>query len=322
MSSTDEPAPTSCSHTTGFAHEALLYSGDRGFLEGTVPFVREGLDAGEAVLVAVPAARSALLQGELNGDADRVLFADMAQLGRNPGRIIPAWHDFVDEHTAVGRGIRGIGEPVWPERTESELVECQRHEALLNLAFDGAPPWTLLCPYDTDTLGDAVLAEAYRSHPVMWEGGRRVVSDTYADPREHFPRQDDDLPEPPARPDVMAFGREDVSAVRALVAGHAEAVGLPRGRAADLVLAASEAATNSVLHGGGYGTAAVWREDDAVVCEVRDAGRISDPLAGRRRPSLDAFDGRGLWIVHQLCDLVEVRNLAAGTVVRFRMARA
>jgi anti-sigma regulatory factor (Ser/Thr protein kinase) len=120
----------------------------------------------------------------------------------------------------------------------------------------------------------------------------------------------------------MAFGRDDISAVRALVAGHAEAAGLPRGRASDLVLAASEAATNSVLHGGGDGTAAVWREGDAVVCEVRDAGRISDPLAGRRRPSLDAFDGRGLWVVHQLCDLVEVRNLAAGTVVRFRMARA
>jgi anti-sigma regulatory factor (Ser/Thr protein kinase) len=308
-----------CSHA-GFAHEALLYAGDDGFVEGTAPFVREGIEAGEGILVAVPRRRAGLLREELGGDADRVLFADMEQLGRNPGRIIPAWRDFVDEHTGQGRPIRGIGEPVWPERTSDELIECQRHELLLNLAFGDEPPWSLLCPYDTDTLGDDVIEEAFRSHPVLWQDGRRLESETYGDPRDIFAAPDDDLPPRPTHAEGMAFGLEDVAAVRALVARHAAGAGLAAERAADLVLAASEAATNSVLHGGGRGDFAVWREGAAVVGEVRDAGRISDPLAGRRRPSLDALDGRGLWVVHQLCDLVEVRSLAAGTVVRFRIA--
>jgi anti-sigma regulatory factor (Ser/Thr protein kinase) len=298
----------------------LLYAGDDGFLVSTVPFVREGLDAGEAVLVAVPAERSELLQAELGSDAADVVFADMAELGRNPGRIIPAWRDFVDESVEAGRGMRGIGEPVWAERTTDELAECQRHEVLLNLAFDGDPAWPLLCPYDTRTLGEDVIAEAHRSHPVLWEGGRRVVSSTYTDPHDALAGPDEDLPAPPVEPERMTFARDDVVAVRALVARHASEAGLAPQRAADLVLAASEAATNSVLHAGGHGTIAVWRESGAVVCEVRDSGRIWDLLAGRRRPSLEALDGRGLWVVHQLCDLVEVRSPRAGAVVRFRIA--
>jgi anti-sigma regulatory factor (Ser/Thr protein kinase) len=319
-SSTDERAQTICSHSAGFAHEALLYAGDDGFVEGTAPFVREGIAAGEGILVAVPQRRAGLLRKELGDDADRVLFADMEQLGRNPGRIIPAWRDFVDEHTVLGQPIRGIGEPVWRERTSDELAECQRHEVLLNLAFSDEPPWTLLCPYDTTTLDAAVIEEAFRSHPVVWEGGRRADSSRYADPSDLFDAHDTDLPPRPADAETMSFGLDDVSAVRALVGRHAARAGLAPERAADLVLAASEAATNSVLHGGGRGDFAIWRDGAAVVGEVRDAGRISDPLAGRRRPSLDALDGRGLWVVHQLCDLVEVRSLADGTVIRFRLA--
>ena len=318
-SSADERPLASCPHAEGFAHEALLYEGTDGFLEGTVPFVREGLEAGEAILVAVPAARADALRGALNGHSQDVLFADMAELGRNPGRIIPAWRDFVDEHTERGMPIRGIGEPVWPERTPAELAECQRHEALLNLSFGDDPAWTLLCPYDTTTLGEDVIAEAFRSHPVLWEGGRRVRSDTYTDPRVSLAGHDADLSAPPADADRMAFERDDIATVRALVARHAVKARLADDRAADLVLAASEAATNSVLHGGGRGDLHVWREGATVVCDVRDRGRIADLLAGRRRPSLEAVDGRGLWVVHQLCDLVEVRSLPDGTAVRFRI---
>jgi anti-sigma regulatory factor (Ser/Thr protein kinase) len=318
---TEERHDAACSHAEGFAHDALLYAGDDGFVEEVAPFVREGVEAGQAVLVAVPARRAAKLERALDGHASRVLFANMEELGRNPGRIIPAWRDFVDEHTAQGRLVRGVGEPVWAERTADEMVECRRHEALLNLAFGANPPWTLLCPYDVTTLSDDAIAEAWRTHPFMWDGGRRVRSDTYVDPLAALELYDEDLPDPPVEPERMSFGRDDIAVVRALVAHHAALAGLSPEREADLVLAASEAATNSVLHGGGRGDFAVWRDGDAVVGEVRDRGRIHDPRAGRRRPTLDALDGRGLWIVHQLCDLVEVRPRAHGTVVRFRIAR-
>ncbi len=61
------------------------------------------------------------------------------------------------------------------------------------------------------------------------------------------------------------------------------------------------------------------REPDAFVCEVADRGHIDDTSIGRRRPSPDQINGRGLWIVSQVCDQVQVRTGADGSVVRVRM---
>ena len=74
----------------GFRHEALLYSGRDDFLDRTLPFVLDGVARREPVLVAVDAAKSAAMRERLGAEADAVTFVDMAELGRNPGRIIPA----------------------------------------------------------------------------------------------------------------------------------------------------------------------------------------------------------------------------------------
>ena len=47
---------------------------------------------------------------------------------------------------------------------------------------------------------------------------------------------------------------------------------------------------------------------------------ITDPLAGQRRPAPDATGGHGLWLVYQVCDLVELRSDASGTTIRMHMA--
>jgi anti-sigma regulatory factor (Ser/Thr protein kinase) len=104
--------------------------------------------------------------------------------------------------------------------------------------------------------------------------------------------------------------------VREDVVGHACQAGVPAERTADLALALHEVAANSVEHGHGEGRLRIWREDDALVCEIRDVGRISDPLVGRTLPAWDDEGGRGLWLANQLCDLVQVRSGDAGTTVR------
>ncbi|HTA05689.1 MAG TPA: MEDS domain-containing protein, partial [Solirubrobacteraceae bacterium] len=113
-----------------FRHEALFYSGDDGFLQGTLPFVSEALAANEPVLVAVDEQRANLLRQALGEDAERLRFLDMEEL-RNPARMIPAWREFISAHAAEGRSVRCIGESVWPGRSGAELEECERHEALL-----------------------------------------------------------------------------------------------------------------------------------------------------------------------------------------------
>src|SRR3954454_20745451 len=116
----------------GYRHEALFYRGDEEFLAGTVPLVRDAVDADAAVLVAVPRPRAQALREALGDDGGRVAFTEMEELGRNPGRIIGAWRDFLREHAGGDAPPLGIGQPIWPGRTEAELVECRRHETLLN----------------------------------------------------------------------------------------------------------------------------------------------------------------------------------------------
>ncbi|GAA3772506.1 hypothetical protein GCM10022403_004640 [Streptomyces coacervatus] len=55
---------------TGFVHQALRYGSDDGFLAASTGFVRDGLDAGDAVL-AVVSARNITLLGDALGDRSR-----------------------------------------------------------------------------------------------------------------------------------------------------------------------------------------------------------------------------------------------------------
>lgn len=117
----------------------------------------------------------------------------------------------------------------------------------------------------------------------------------------------------------MRFGLADLPRVRALVAERSDAAGLGRERSADLVLAVNELATNSIRHAGGTGQLRSWTSQGELICEVRDAGQISDPLAGCVRSPADSLDGRGLWLVRALCEQVEIRTGPGGTVVRVHM---
>jgi anti-sigma regulatory factor (Ser/Thr protein kinase) len=298
---------------TGFRHEALMYADEDEFLAGTVPFVREGVAIGEPTMVAIGAARMAPLRAALGSDAEAVRFVDIAEIGTNPARIIPAWRDFVAAHRGA---VRGIGEPAWPGRSAAELVECERHEVLLNLAFNATDGFRLLCPYDTAGLDPAVTAGARGSHPVVVENGTARRSDAYDGLERAAAPFTEPLPEPLTPPAEGAFDARSLRAVRRFVAGEAVAAGLEAGRAEELVLAVSELAANSVKYGGGTGLLRLWRDDGHVVCEIRDRGRIDDPLTGRRRPVPGRSGGYGLWLVNQLCELVQVRSLPDGSVIR------
>jgi anti-sigma regulatory factor (Ser/Thr protein kinase) len=305
----------------GFVHDALFYAGEDEFVERCAPFVREGVEAGEPVLVVVGARKLERLREALDGRGEEVLFADMAAVGANPARIIPAWQDFVDSRGARGRLLRGIGEPVWAGRGAAELAECQRHESLLNLAFARSGPWRLLCPYDTGSLDDAVLEEARRSHPAVLEGGRRRGSPSYRGLDAIAAPFADPLPPAPADAEELRFELGSVDGVRTLVRRRAAAAGLDPARREHAALAAHEMATNSIRHGGGAGVLLVWTDGGTLVFELRDGGRIDDPLVGRRRPSVLSEGGRGHWMANQLCDLVQVRTVASGTVVRLHVRR-
>lgn len=125
---------------------------------------------------------------------------------------------------------------------------------------------------------------------------------------------------PVARKPMSYRYTTNLAAVRAMVRGCAMRAGLTESRAIDLVLAVSEVAANTVRHAKSSGCLKIWYDAKEITCQIEDEGRISDPLAGRRTPSLDAMGGHGLWIVHQVCDRVDIDSDESGTTVRLHMA--
>ncbi|MEV8038372.1 anti-sigma factor RsbA family regulatory protein [Streptomyces sp. NPDC086182] len=300
-----------------FVHPALLYRGDREYVEGTTRFVSDGVAAGEPVAVAVPPARLELIRGTLGPLGADVRWIDMTQAGRNPGRIIPSvLRAFADAHPGVH--VRIIGEPVWDGRTAAEYPACVQHEALINTAFGGRDV-TILCPYDARALSHDVIADAHATHPVVISGGRRRVSPSY-DPAGVLARCNQALRHPPGAATV-GFDAQLLPAARDFAISEARERGMTRARSQDLNLVVAELTTNSVVHGGGSGTLRIWAESEQIVCEVRDEGRLSDPLAGRHPVRPDQIGGRGLFLVHFISDLVRVYTDDSGTTVRSYIAR-
>ncbi len=295
-----------------FVHPALFYRDDEEYLAGTVPFVRAGRAAGEPVAVAVPGRRLELLRDALGETSREVAWLDMAEAGRNPGRIFPGvLRGFADRHH--GGRVRIIGEPIWPGRTATEYPACAQHEALINLAFAGRGV-SILCPYDTAGLDEVALADARATHPVLIDRHGEHVSEDYA-PHRVIRAYNRPLPEPSGAV-AMSFDLDALPRVREFACRWAARLGLGADAVGDLELAVSELAANSCLHGGGSGTARLWAEDGQVVCEVRDAGTITDPLAGRRPAHMSPHGGRGILLVHHLADLVRMHTGPGGTAIR------
>jgi anti-sigma regulatory factor (Ser/Thr protein kinase) len=309
-----KPAPRPAG-AGGFAHETFFYRETGEFVTGVAGFARGGLAADEVVVVAAPRPRVDAVRDALAGDAARVQFLDMAEVGGNPARIIAVWAAALDTAIAAGRGLRGVGEPAFAGRRPAELVECQLHELLLNEAFDPGPAWRLVCPYDESALPPAVCAGARRAHPVCASPGGRAPSSDF-DHTETLAAFAEPLPRPLEGGLRGTFGPYDVPALRHTVATFARSCGLGEERVEALQLAASELASNSIRHGGGTGEVALWLEPGAAVIEVSDGGEVTDPLTGRRHPPVEQEGGRGVWLVNQLCDLVQLRSSPAGTTVR------
>lgn len=298
-----------------FAHPALFYGGEQEYLEGTVPFLEAGLAAGEPVAAALPEQNLKALRAALGTAARRVHLVDMTEAGRNPARIIPGvLRAFADAHP--GKHVRIIGEPIWPGRSETEYPACAQHEALINLAFAGRAA-TILCPYDTDGLDDRALDDAHATHPVVIDADGQRPSERY-DPDRIVAGYNLPLPEPAGATEFTVDVTNLIEA-RRLVTAHAQRAGFGERRIADLELAATELAENSIAHGGGVGVLRIWSGDGHLVCEVRDAGTLTDPLAGRRPAGPRQLHGRGLLLVNHIADLVRVHTGPAGTTTRIHL---
>lgn len=293
------------------AHQALFYRDRDQYLDGIAAFIRPALEHGQPVAIAVPEPRLDLLRNHLGALTSEVELIDMVQLGRNPARIIPAVQALINRHT--GRRLHYVGEAIWPGRSPGEIREAARHDALINLAWPGGEI-EFLCPYDATSLDDAALADAELTHPCVIRDRRCEASPAYAESAVP-PGCEQPLPEPPADALIVSFGSHDLRDLRGAISDHAASAGLPKARAGEFMTAVNELTSNTVKHAQSRGTLRLWRAGGELVCQIDDSGHIADPLAGRRR-EITGEGGLGLWIVNQLCDLVEIRTSPHGTAIR------
>jgi anti-sigma regulatory factor (Ser/Thr protein kinase) len=297
-------------------HPALFYADSEEYLSGLVPFITGGLAADEPVLVAVPEERIELLRGGLRRAADHVLFVDMTEAGRNPGRIIPrVLRAFVDQHPT--RPTRVIGGADLGGSVRDRIPGLCAARGIDQHCF-GPPPGQHRVPV--------------RRLPARPHGaGRRGVDPSPAhragpvapQPAVRGPRRRGARLEPaPARPPGRPH-HPDLHRPRRPPPGPP---GRPRGRRAggpdraasdELLLAVNELAVNTLLHTGRPGIFSIWRDQGQIVCQVHDSGHLADPLAGRHPAAPhDEAAAYGLSLVHDVCDLVRVHTQPGGTTIR------
>ncbi|CAO0830860.1 MULTISPECIES: sensor histidine kinase [Streptomyces] len=316
MTETMPPTP-SRPHGAPFRHELYPYRGQDQFLSGTLDYIHEALEADEAVVVAVPEDKTSLLRGEL-ADESAVTFVDATTAGPNPGRHIAAWSAWMHQRGEGGRPVRGIGETAWRQaRSAAHLSELRYHEWLMNRAFARSSTWSMLCPYDAADEDQDALRSLSRCHPQIHRDGQYTLNEVYLTGEEYA---FDDLDAPCDPFQELSYTHGDLGAIRSKVSQCATDAGVTEDRLAKLAVAVTEIATNSIRHGGGHGTLRTWAQDETFLCELRDSGYIPDAMTGRTRPEANQVGGRGLWLAHQLCDLVEIRSTPdQGTTIRLHM---
>jgi transcriptional regulator with XRE-family HTH domain len=163
-------------------HRVLLYDSDAEFLASAVPFLLEGIARDDCLLAVTSKRQINVLQAALGDDATHVEFRDSDEWYRTPLDALNSYRFFLNECLEHGaRWIRIIGEPVWAGRSDAEVAMWTRYEALLNLSFASSPA-TIMCPYDTRSVSERILADARHTHPQIAAADEVSASVAYRDP--------------------------------------------------------------------------------------------------------------------------------------------
>lgn len=292
----------------------MFHRGRDELLAEASSFIRDGLAADEPTVALLSGETLEPLRTELGTVGERVRLEDVAVLGRNPARILPVLQELVDRHREP---VRIIGQTIWPGHSDAAITEAIRHERLVNsvLATTDA---LIVCAYDMQLLSDATVEAVRRAHPQIASTGRglRDTPDYIVEDAAGHLRNGLERAEPPVEEIAVT---PDLSDLRDRVASSRLTASLSDRQREDFVLAVNEVAANALEYGQAPRVARLWRAGASVVAEVVARGRIDDPLIGRRPPDPHAVRGRGLWIVNQLCDLVQLRQDGPRTRLRLHM---
>jgi anti-sigma regulatory factor (Ser/Thr protein kinase) len=291
-------------------HHAFVYESDHEYISESVEFLKEGIEADEACIVANTRDGLAMMREALGSDADRVVFVDVAPVYTRPARAVAKYYGTFREQLRSSPSVRAVANGQFGPSPE-DWAEWTRYEAITNLAYAHLPVW-VVCAYNASRLPDTLVEAVLRTHPEVLGDGWHA-SEHYEDPRELVRRL---TPEPEPLPELRSLSPGDsLERFREQLAGELAVENVPAGRALDMLVAATEVAANALTHGAGIEEVRVGRAYGRFVCEVVDRGSgFDDPVAGYVAPR--EGPAAGLWVARQLSWGIEYFHSPRGFTVR------
>jgi AcrR family transcriptional regulator len=290
-------------------HEALIYSSDEELLARVVPFLRDGLAAGEPAIAVLTPSKLALLREALGEDAQRVSFADATMRYRRPARAAAELREHLDAELLRGdvEFVRMVGEiPYGPSAQEHS--EWRRYESVVNRALADFPAW-IICIHDARVLTEQILSDARCTHPFVSTRDARDQSAVYIETDEveqAFTRDVDGVNDPLVR--LTVAEERDLDDLRRVVSGAARAAGLAPTVVDDVTVGVAELVRDA-FHGDGEATVEVAREGARLRVEVSERGSTQNALDTRV----------GLSIAHLVSERVELDSEAGAHTVRLTL---
>ncbi len=250
----------------------------------------------------------------LGPDAAQVTFVDVSSAYTRPARMLAAHNKVMAEQLRKTTSLRGVADVLYgPDPGEWDL--WTGYEAVINRSFRHLPAW-VVCTYNVNGLPDPVLDGVWRTHPEVVAGDAWTTSDRYEQP-DHLLRRITPLPEQLSDLRSIPF-RRDPEQFRERLARELAAENVAEAKALDMLLAATEIATNAMVHGGGVEEVRVGRSDGRFVCEIIDRGPgFDDPAAGYLAPR--AGVGSGLWVARQLTWQIDFFESPRGFTARISL---
>jgi anti-sigma regulatory factor (Ser/Thr protein kinase) len=295
-------------------HEVGFYRSDTEFRALIVPFVEEGVAAGQPVIIGYDDRKASLLRSWLSDPAAVTFIADNGLYATPVGAIASYWKMF-EQHTAAGATQIRIAGDVPHEGNGGRFAGWDCYESAVNTVWDQFPVWSR-CLYDANTAAPRVLDIARRTHPrIALPSGQIRDNDQYQHPADFQP-----LPRDPDPLEQTALALEVTDPSPAQIRRAVTSIGhgqVPAPVLRDLEIGVSEAVSNAWLHGRPPVTARIWASAGRMLVHVRDAGPgPADPLAGLVPAWADqGYHRSGLWLIRMLdLDTALIRSQDGFTV--------
>lgn len=302
-------------------HAMAVYESDDDLARRVLPYVRDGVERDETVVVLASDRAADVLRSGLGDSAPAVRW-DVAEADyRHLGRTFEMLRSLL---ASAERPVRLVAEGD-VEADGSRIEAYLRFEAATNDVYaEYGMPW--LCLYDRARYPVELIERVERVHPhVVMPDATVGHSGAYVGPDAYLGEHPGPLSPAPATAalDDRITWLGALAELRRRIARLARQRGMALPGRRDVQLAVTEIVTNALQHGSAPCRVRAWRARGSLVVRVDDQGTGGVlPTEGFRPPAPEPGEsttrggcGAGLWITRQLADVVHVEVRPDGATV-------